>query len=294
MLSLSKKFFRIARISIYSCLPVLILIGVLWVSERGSRAVVTDHDSQYKLNDYILSSGPIEIPGIVINASGLAFNPENNRMFVIANNPEIIVELTMSGELIRKIDLVGFQDTEDIVHIGGNRFVVIEERRNAASIIVLDDGVQSINREDVTPVVIDTEETRNKGLEGVAYDSVTRELLFVKEKGPRKLFTASLSTDGKIGDVTSRRLWPWEWRGLKDLSASYVSSTSGDLLILSDESKRLVEVRQDNILDGSLELTAGSAGLQADVQQAEGIVLDGKGNVYVCSEPNLLYVFKRG
>jgi uncharacterized protein YjiK len=78
------------------------------------------------------------------------------------------------------------------------------------------------------------------------------------------------------------------------LSASYFSSASGDLLILSDESKRLVEVRQDNIIDGSLELTAGSAGLQADVQQAEGIVVDGKGNVYVCSEPNLLYVFKRG
>jgi uncharacterized protein YjiK len=183
MLSLSKRFFRIARISIYSCVPVLILIGTLWVSGHSSQAVAIHHDSQYKLNDYILSSEPIEIPGIEINASGLAFNPENDRMFVIANNPEIIVELTMSGELIRKIDLVGFQDTEDIVHVGGNSFIVIEERRNAASIIVLDNGVLSINREDVTPVVIDTNETRNKGLEGVAYDSVTRELLFVKEKG---------------------------------------------------------------------------------------------------------------
>ena len=250
--------------------------------------------AENELAELSLSEGPVEIPGIQANASGIAFNSETNRLFVISNGPEEIVELTMSGEFVRKIELIGFQDTEDIVHVGGDRYVIIEERRNAASVIRLGDNVETINRKNVSPVVITPENSENKGLEGVAYDPDSSMLYFVKEKRPRKLITAQLSSDDKITENFSRRLWPWEWWGVKDISASAISTTSGRLVMLSDESKRLTTVSGGKLSGKGLDLTAGSSGLTEDIEQAEGVVMDDKGIIYICSEPNLLYVFKQG
>ena len=40
-----------------------------------------------------------------------------------------------------------------------------------------------------------------------------------------------------------------------------------------------------------MELKAGSAGLDADVAQPEGITVDKDGYLYIVSEPNLFYRF---
>jgi uncharacterized protein YjiK len=40
-----------------------------------------------------------------------------------------------------------------------------------------------------------------------------------------------------------------------------------------------------------LPLKAGTGGLRADVPQPEGIAIDDQGDLYICSEPNLLYIF---
>lgn len=64
-------------------------------------------------------------------------------------------------------------------------------------------------------------------------------------------------------------------------------------MLLSDESKLLMELCRDGELISFSALTADSIGLRRDIPQAEGVALDGDGNLYLVSEPNLFYRFAR-
>ena len=68
---------------------------------------------------------------------------------------------------------------------------------------------------------------------------------------------------------------------------------SGHLLALSDESRLVLELDVDGRPISSLSLIKGQHGLRKSVPQAEGIAMDDEGTVYVVSEPNLFYVFKK-
>ena len=68
---------------------------------------------------------------------------------------------------------------------------------------------------------------------------------------------------------------------------------SGHLLALSDESRLVLELDVDGCPISSLSLIKGQHGLRKSVPQAEGIAMDDEGTVYVVSEPNLFYVFKK-
>lgn len=79
---------------------------------------------------------------------------------------------------------------------------------------------------------------------------------------------------------------------LKDLSGVYYHSGSRSLLILSDESGSVVKTTLDGKELGRLSLKKDdNSGLQEDIPQAEGIAMDNKGVLYICSEPDLLYMF---
>ena len=80
---------------------------------------------------------------------------------------------------------------------------------------------------------------------------------------------------------------------VRDLSSLQFDERSGHLLALSDESKLLLELDLDGRPISTLSLKKGRHGLEKSVPQAEGIAMDDEGTVYVVSEPNLFYVFKK-
>ena len=55
----------------------------------------------------------------------------------------------------------------------------------------------------------------------------------------------------------------------------------------------MLELDVDGRPISSLSLIKGQHGLRKSVPQAEGIAMDDEGTVYVVSEPNLFYVFKK-
>jgi uncharacterized protein YjiK len=62
---------------------------------------------------------------------------------------------------------------------------------------------------------------------------------------------------------------------------------------LSDESRLLVEYDADRELIGIMPLWRGWHGLDRSIPQAEGGTVDPEGNIYIVSEPNLFYRFRR-
>ncbi|KPC25203.1 SdiA-regulated [Pseudomonas syringae pv. cilantro] len=80
---------------------------------------------------------------------------------------------------------------------------------------------------------------------------------------------------------------------VRDLSSLQFDETSGHLLALSDESKRILELDTSGHPIGSSSLAKGSMGLSKGVPQAEGMAMDAEGTLYLVSEPNLFYVFRK-
>ena len=80
---------------------------------------------------------------------------------------------------------------------------------------------------------------------------------------------------------------------VRDLSSLQFDERSGHLLALSDESRLVLELDVEGKPLNTLSLRKGYQGLQATVPQAEGIAMDEAGTIYLVSEPNLFYVFKR-
>ena len=68
---------------------------------------------------------------------------------------------------------------------------------------------------------------------------------------------------------------------------------SGHLLALSDESGLILELDVNGRPLSTMSLSKGRQGLQKTVPQAEGIAMDDDGTLYLVSEPNLFYVFKK-
>lgn len=78
-----------------------------------------------------------------------------------------------------------------------------------------------------------------------------------------------------------------------DLSSVVFDQQSGHLILLSDESKLLIEMTDEGKVVSFRSLARGFAGLLKGIPQAEGVTIDDEGYLYVVSEPNLFYRFTR-
>ena len=280
--------------------------GIMWVIvwaiigfegvSRGAEAMAPPAAATDAVGiaQYTLAAGPLRIERAPENCSGLAFNPDTKTLFVVQNKPTRITELNLDGKPRRAIALDGFDDTEDLTYIGKGKFAVIEERRRNLCEFTLGAGITAVSYGSAEKTLVDPVDADNSGTEGVAYDAVGKRFFVVKEKHPRKIYVVPLSTDRKAPPPVTT---PWDIEedslGCRDLSGIYYHAGTGHLLILSDESKCVVEATTDGREIGKLSLRAGSAGMTADAPQPEGITMDDAGALYICSEPDLLYVFTK-
>ena len=105
------------------------------------------------------------------------------------------------------------------------------------------------------------------------------------------------SAEGKSGDAVLKG-YHLE-RGLRiprvngDASGLTFCAKTRSLFLVINGACQIVESTEEGKEVGRLPLLAGSAGLSETVPQAEGLALDDQGTLYVCSEPNLLYIFKK-
>ena len=140
----------------------------------------------------------------------------------------------------------------------------------------------------------------NLGLEGLFYDPLSGEYIFVKEISPEGVFQTSIdfvagtASNGSASTVNSTNLFSPALAGLSDFAdvfalSNIISPSSasqyGNLLILSQEQGKIVNIDRSGNISNSLQLVSDSGNLLSLAnQQHEGLTMDLNGVLYVVSE----------
>jgi len=247
------------------------------------------------LSQYRVTVDAREIQGLK-NVSALTFDPERRTLFTLTNKNSEVVELSLAGEILRRIPMTGFGDPEAIEYISPGTYVISDERQQRLIKVHLDDATKALDARDAEQMSLALGPSSNLGFEGLAYDPQGQRLFVAKERRPMLIFEvkgfpytqdAAPAVHVVRDNERDARLF------VRDLSSLHYDTGSGHLLALSDESRLALEIDVDGRPTSSLSLNKGAHGLRDNIPQAEGIAMDDEGALYVVSEPNLFYQFRK-
>jgi len=247
------------------------------------------------LENYIWTEGPVKIANGAEQSSGLAFNESRKELYVIVNSPPEIEVLSPSGQFIREIKLIGFEDTEGITYLGGEFFAVVSERLGTISWFRLSKNDKVVYKYNTHSVELYKNALGNTGLEGVTYAKNIRQLIIVKERKPKEIVAVNWPIE-EISHPMRNLLWDAErspWGAIRNFSGIYYHPPNHHLFILSRRSKSITEYTLSGKKVGYFSLKNGSANLNLAIEKAEGIVMSEDGTLYICGEPNQLFIFKQ-
>lgn len=275
-----------SRLVISALIVSIFLSSFLWFSSVSSAKI--SHNDLWNLQNYQFSK-TLTIDGIEDNLSGLTFHPESGNLYGIVNNPEQIVVISKAGKLLRKINLVGFSDTESIDYLGANQFIISEERQQTISFVEILDTTKQINYRDVKTLALLPPEKSNKGIEGIAV-SQQHGLFFVQEKPARILhFALEIEEQTNQFDLMKNlRLDVGDFSGL-----TLLPGKEEKLLVLSDDSNSLHVINLKGQESSRIRLGSGPYQLWPKMRQPEGVATDLAGNIYIVGEPNQLLILSR-
>ncbi len=271
---------------------VVVLLGVILFMVRDDIRYVYqlilkygDKPSALALSSYKAVIQQKPVAGVESNLSGLTYSAEDRMLFAVINNPPELVWLTTEGQLVGRMPLQGIHDPESIAWSGGNQFQIGSEKDGAVYKTQVD--IQRGTMQIISMVKLEGyDKAKNKGLEGTAWDAKNERLYAAKERKPIMIKEVEMSKNG-----ITRALPSAITASVSDLSGLEYHAPTDSLLVLSDESKMILEVRSEWRVRDRLFLTAEWSGLRDDIPQPEGIAMDNENNLYIVSEPNLFYKF---
>ena len=246
------------------------------------------------LPDYQIDREAVVLEGVRDNLSGITYNADTDSLWVVINKPTQLLELDQQLQPKRRITLENFDDTEAIAYAGENRLVIADERQQSIVIATIDDNTESLDKLQLQRLTLNTKGETNKGLEGLAINPADQTIFAARERDPMELISVqgmlSSSNNIRIDNPLSKSLSRIYW---DDLSGLHFDPATNNLLVLSHEAELLSSLNLDGVKISHMDLEAGFNGLQTDIPQAEGVTLDDKGDLYIVSEPNLIYRFKK-
>ncbi len=238
--------------------------------------------------------------------SAVTYNVDTDTLFVVGDGGTSIVQVSKTGALINSVTLATgaspqgteFYDPEGLTYVGGGKFVMTEERdRTLVQFTYVPDTV--LTRADAQTVKLGTT-IGNTGFEGLSFDPQTNGFIVVKEISPEGIFqttvdfAAGTASNGSPTATGSTDLFNPALLGLSDIADVYALSNlvtlngqaqSGNLLVLSQEDGRIVNVdRAGNLLSSLNIVSAPGATLSVADHQHEGLTVGADGTLYVVNE----------
>ena len=223
--------------------------------------------------------------------SGLTWDSATGTLFTVTGQNPQLVEFTTGGVVLRRIRLTGFSDPEAVEALDDGRLGIVDERRRLVAVFRLAPDVESLDLDDLARYDLGFDDAGNKGFEGLAWNPRTQRMLLAKERDPQGLF--ELPFPGEDGAAGVLEALPGQDLLVRDISSVAIDPRTGHTLMLSDESRLLVELDRLGRPRSFISLFGGLNGLVDGIEQAEGVAMDGEGNIYVVGEPNRFFVFSR-
>lgn len=263
--------------------------GLLWLSEHFQSPA--QRQESIWLPDYHAVIDAKPLPGMEKDeASDVTYNPQTKTLFAVMGKHPFLVELTLQGDVLRKMPLVGWSNPEGVAYMTNGLLAITDERSHTLSIVQVDANTRELNSTDFPQYDLGASENQNKGFEAIAWDPRNQQLVLGEERPPA-LFT--WKSDGSQLLKGDKQIHVSNELDLRNLSALAIDPRTGHTLVLSADSHLLLELDEEGEQVSFMTLLGGFNGLKDTIPRAEGVTVDEVGNLYMVSEPNLFYRFEK-
>ncbi|WP_415753774.1 SdiA-regulated domain-containing protein [Pseudomonas leptonychotis] len=302
-----RDHFTLKRLLLGLVVLALLLLGLFaqeyrlferaWFNVQQWQQAGNGQQASVLLADYQVDIEAQVIEGLNDDVSALTYDPDRNSLFTVTNQKPQLIELSLEGELLRRIDLHGFGDAEAVEYISQGLYVITDERLQRLIKVRVDETTTELHADQAQQFSLGIGLNGNKGFEGLAYDSVGQRLFVAKERDPIRIYEIHGFPQRDPQRPFAVHVVDDQQRDaglfVRDLSSLQFDERSGHLLALSDESRLVLELNVEGKPISSLSLLRGRNGLKRGVPQGEGIAMDNQGVLYLVSEPNLFYRFRK-
>jgi len=263
--------------------------GLLWLRERLETQA--EQKASIWLPDYRAVIDGKLLPGMEKDeASDLSYNPQTKTLFSVMGKNPFLVELTLQGDVLRKMPLVGWSNPEGVTVMENGLMAIVDERKHLLTIVKVDANTRELNIADFPKYDLGPSKNQNKAFEAITWDPRNQQLLLGEERPPA-LFTWK-SDGGQILKGDKQKLASDEL-DIRNLSALAIDPRTGHTLVLSADSHLLLELDEKGEQVSFMTLLGGFNGLKDTIPRAEGVTMDDAGTLYMVSEPNLFYRFEK-
>ena len=239
-------------------------------------------------------------------ASAVTYNWDTDTLFIVGDGSTAIVQVSKTGALINTMTLAQgtsplgteFYDTEGLTYIGNGQFVMAEERdRQIVKFTYVAGG--TLTRSNPQTVKLGTF-VNNIGTEGLTFDPITNGYIVLKEITPMGIFqtgvdfAAGTATNGSATTVNSINLFDPALLNVTDVADVFALSNIPalstnplyqNLLVLSQENARIINVNRSGVIASSLNIVSDIGNpLDLPNQQHEGLTMDRDYKLYVVNE----------
>jgi uncharacterized protein YjiK len=262
--------------------------GLLWLRERFESPA--ERKESVWLPDYQAVIDAKPLPGMEKDeASDVAYDPQTKTLFSVMGKNPFLVELTLQGDVLRKMPLVGWSNPEGVTVLGNGRLAIVDERDHLITIVQVNADTRELNIANFPKYDLGPSKDQNKAFEAITWDARKQQLLLGEER-PAALFT--WKGDGKTLTGDKQKLASNEL-DIRNLSALAIDPRTGHTLALSADSHLLLELDEKGEQVSFMTLLGGFNGLNKTIPRAEGVTMDEAGTLYIVSEPNLFYRFEK-
>ncbi|MBC7938874.1 MAG: SdiA-regulated domain-containing protein [Chitinophagaceae bacterium] len=250
------------------------------------------------LQNYV-TTGNYALPALGelgLEASAVTYARDRGTLFFVGDEGLGVVEISLTGQVIGSMAFnwagtgSSNDDAEGLTYLGNGQLVVVDERPQIAyQFSYTAGGSVTLANQPRASVGSTTGNVGNVGTEGISFDPRDGSFVTVKQDNPLELRGGSLSfsTGGGTSGMTTLFSGAGSLFGVDSFSdvqtLSPVTAFTGapaadNLLILSLDSRRLIEINRQGQTLSSLSLS----GLTS--QAIEGVTIDERGVIYLVAE----------